>query len=344
VSSSAHLTTNRSDKLPIIDIGPLLEVGASGEDVAHVAADMDHACREFGFFGIVGHHVEPGLQAKLERASHEFFALADEEKSAIAMVHAGRAWRGWFPVGHELTSGRPDRKEGIYFGADHPGDHPRVLAGTALHGSNLHPARPAELGTLVDAWLGEMYRVASAVLEGVGLALGLPRHWFSETMASDPTVLFRIFHYPPADPTDPTSADAWGVAEHTDYGLLTVLAQDHLGGLEVARPRGGWIVVDPIPGMFVCNLGDMLERLTDGRYRSTPHRVRNTSSQGRLSFPYFLDPSWDATVPVLPVRGETPAGGRERWDGADVTAWDGTYGDYLTAKVAKVFPELFTAT
>jgi isopenicillin N synthase-like dioxygenase len=344
VSSSAHLTANRTDKLPIIDIAPLFDAAASGEDVAQLASGIDHACREFGFFRIVGHGVDPGLQAHLERASHEFFALSDGEKSAIAMAHAGRAWRGWFPVGDELTSGRPDRKEGIYFGAEHPGEHRRVLTGTALHGSNLHPARPAELGPLVDVWLGEMYRVANAVLEGVGLALGLPRDWFAATMTGDPTVLFRIFHYPPADPSDRASIDSWGVAEHTDYGLLTVLAQDQLGGLEVARPRGGWIAVEPRPGMFVCNLGDMLERLTNGRYRSTPHRVRNTSGQGRLSFPYFFDPSWDATVPVLPLVDETRSPGRQRWDGADVTAWDGTYGDYLTAKVAKVFPELFAAT
>ncbi len=92
---------------------------------------------------------------------------------------------------------------------------------------------------------------------------------------------------------------------------------------------------------MICNLGDMLERLTAGRYRSTPHRVRNTSGESRLSFPYFFDPSWDATVPTLPIAADVAGGGADRWDGMDVLAWEGSYGDYLTAKVAKVFPDLF---
>ena len=154
-------------------------------------------------------------------------------------------------------------------------------------------------------------------------------------MTADPTVLFRIFRYPPA------VDDGWGVGEHTDYGLLTILATDANGGLQVHAP-GGWIDVPSDPGVFVVNLGDMLDRMTEGRYRSTPHRVRNTSGAERLSFPCFIDPSWDAVCPVLPLDGTPPADdAARRWDGSSVRAWDGTYGEYLTAKVAKVFPELF---
>jgi isopenicillin N synthase-like dioxygenase len=169
-----------------------------------------------------------------------------------------------------------------------------------------------------------------------------------------PTVLFRIFHYPFEDtgsPSDP-GGDTWGVGEHTDYGLITLLAQDRHGGLQV-RSGDGWLDVPADPYVFVVNIGDMLERLTGGRYRSTPHRVRNTSGEDRLSFPLFLDPSWDAVVEPLPAGSAGRAGraGRagprdgagERWDGQDVHLWEGPYGDYLTAKVAKVFPQLATA-
>jgi isopenicillin N synthase-like dioxygenase len=146
--------------------------------------------------------------------------------------------------------------------------------------------------------------------------------------------LFRVFSYPAAPP----GFDGWGVGEHTDYGLLTLLAQDDAGGLQVAAP-GGWIDAPPIPGTFVCNIGDMLDRLTGGWYRSTPHRVRNVSGRTRLSLPFFLDPGFADEVPPLPGRAADD-GGRRRWDGQDLRAFTGTYGDYLLGKVSKVFPQL----
>jgi isopenicillin N synthase-like dioxygenase len=329
------------DRLPLIDVAPLLDPGAGDHDLAAVARAVDQACRTIGFFSIVGHGVPTGLQDRLEEASHAFFARPDAEKQEIAMSRAGPAWRGWFPVGGELTSGRPDRKEGIYFGSEHLPSHPRVLTGVPLHGRNQFPGDDPGLRRAVVEWLDALRPVADAVMGAVALGLGLPRRWFEEHLTGDPTVLFRIFHYPPDDAED--AGDSWGVGEHTDYGLLTLLAQDHLGGLQVRAVDGGWIDVPPTRGVLVCNLGDMLERLTGGRYRSTPHRVRNTSGQGRLSFPYFFDPSWDATVSTLPLTDTPPPDtvGAQRWDATDVTAWEGIYGDYLTRKVARVFPDLF---
>jgi len=129
------------------------------------------------------------------------------------------------------------------------------------------------------------------------------------------------------------------VGEHTDYGLVTLLAQDDSGGLQVATPDG-WIDAPPIPGTLVCNIGDMLDRLTGGWYKSTPHRVRNLSGHGRLSFPFFLDPGFAAEVPPLPDRAAADDGGGRRWDGQDLRAFSGSYGDYLLGKVSKVFPQL----
>jgi isopenicillin N synthase-like dioxygenase len=187
-----------------------------------------------------------------------------------------------------------------------------------------------------------MTSLGLSLLRALAVGLGLDEHWFDDHVTSHPTTLFRIFHYPPQWGDD----DDWGVREHTDYGLLTILAQDGTSGLEV-HADSGWIDVPGDADVFVVNLGDMLERMTRGLYRSTTHRVRNTSGVGRLSFPFFLDPSWDATVTPMPLPefdGDASTGGRDRWDGADVHAWTGTYGEYLTAKVSRVFPELFART
>jgi isopenicillin N synthase-like dioxygenase len=320
-------------RVPVIDITPL-RIDGDGGDVARVADEIDRACREVGFFSVVGHGVDDRLAARLDALARDFFARPDDEKAKIAMSRGGLAWRGWFPVGGELTSGVPDSKEGVYFGAELSDDDPRVVAARPLHGRNLFPDEPAELRSVVLQWLDEMTALCHVVMRGIALALGLDADWFRDHLTTDPTILFRIFHYPPGDD------DGWGVGEHTDYGLLTILMQDDCGGLQVRGPDG-WIDVPPVPGAFVCNLGDMLDRMTGGRYRSTPHRVRNRSGRDRLSFPFFFDPSWDAEVVPIPFVGEQPADDvATRWDRASVHAWHGTYGDYLMSKVAKVFPTL----
>jgi isopenicillin N synthase-like dioxygenase len=323
---------------PLIDAAPLLDRAASVDDRLAVGRAIDAACRDSGFFLVTGHGIGPGLRADLERLFREFFALPDQVKAAISMGKGGLAWRGWFPVGDELTSGAPDRKEGVYFGTELAPTDPRVVAGTPLHGPNLFPAEPAGLGPVVLRWIDQVSALAQALLSGVALGLGIDRDWFATHLTADPTVLFRVFHYPPGD------TDSWGVGEHTDYGLITLLAQDHHGGLQV-RTGGAWVDVPADPSVFVVNIGDMFERMTRGLYRSNPHRVRNLSGRDRLSFPLFLDPSWDARVTPLPasaLAGAVPAedGGASRWDGRSVHAWEGVYGDYLTAKVAKVFPHL----
>jgi len=331
-----------SAPLPVIDVAPLV-AGAPGQAAGSVSASavadrIQAACRKRGFFYVTGHGVPADLLAQLAGASAEFFALPVADKMEISMERGGRAWRGYFPVGGELTSGQPDLKEGLYFGAELPGDDPRVVAGLPLHGRNQFPRQIPRLRDLVLAYLDALTRLGQSVLAGVALSLGLDAGYFATGYTADPTILFRIFSYPPSPPR-PGGEGGWGVGEHTDYGLLTLLAQDDSGGLQIAAPEG-WIDAPPIPGTFVCNIGDMLERLTGGWYRSTPHRVRNLSGHPRLSFPFFLDPGFGAEVPPLPGRAATGDDGRRRWDGQDLRAFTGTYGDYLLGKVSKVFPQL----
>ena len=309
-------------EVPIVDI--------SDRDAP---ARIDAACRSFGFFALAGHGVATAQREELIAAARRFFALPAEVKAEVSLARGGRAWRGWFPLGDELTSGVPDLKEGYYFGRELPPDD------RPLHGPNLWPDAVPELAAAVTGWMGAMEALGQRVLEAMAVGLGLGEDWFRTHLAANPTTLFRIFAYPPHPPELRDRADRWGVAEHTDYGLLTLLTHDGTPGLEV-HVDGRWSAVPHDPDLIVCNLGDMLDRLTAGAYRSTPHRVRNEATHDRISLPFFLDPSWDARIEPLPVPPSASRAERDRWDHVDLPEFTGTYGDWLLAKVSKVFPAL----
>jgi isopenicillin N synthase-like dioxygenase len=322
--------------IPIIDVSDLV---AGRPSQGAVAERLGAACRESGFFYVVGHGVDEALQRRLRDLSREFFAQDVEEKLKVRMALGGRAWRGYFRVGDELTSGKPDQKEGLYFGAELPADDPRVVVGTPLHGPNLFPEKPEGLREAVLDYMTALTSLGHRLMAGLALSLGLDESYFADHGTREPLALFRIFNYPP--PADPAH---WGVGEHTDYGLLTILLQDDAGGLEV-KSRSRWVPAPPVEGSFVCNIGDMLDRMTGGLYRSTPHRVRNPAPRDRLSFPFFFDPNFFAPVRPIDFPGRQPLHDDrdERWDHASVHAFQETYGDYLLAKVGKVFPELRSA-
>jgi isopenicillin N synthase-like dioxygenase len=323
--------------IPVIDVAALV-AGTSARDA--VAAEIGRACRTQGFFYVTGHGVDAGVCDRLVAASRRFFALDPATKMQARMSLGGRAWRGYFPAGGELTSGRPDWKEGLYLGSELANDHPLVVARTPLHGRNVFPTVPG-LREAVLAYLEALTRLGHTLMEGIALSLGLEATYFADRFTADPLILFRLFNYP-SRPAPAGQDVQWGVGEHSDYGLLTILWQDDVGGLQV-KTREGWIEAPPVPRSFVCNIGDMLDRMTGGLYCSTPHRVAlNTSGRDRLSMPFFFDPHFEARV--RPIEGlAASAAGHDRaarWDGANIHAFDGTYGDYLLGKVSKVFPEL----
>lgn len=326
---------NPNSSLPIIDIRPLLD----GTEARHeVGKQIGRACCEIGFFYIVGHGVSESLQKRLEELSHRFFAEPLSAKMEIEMSRGGPAWRGYFPVGQELTSGKPDLKEGLYFGSELGPDHPMVQAGTPMHGANLFPKHPAELRQTVLEYMDAMTRLGHALMRGMALSLGLEDSYFADRYTGDPLTLFRIFNYPPAVP-DAQGELGWGVGEHTDYGVLTILKQDDCGGLQV-QSKEGWMDAPPIPNSFVCNIGDMLDRMTGGLYHSNLHRVRNQAGRNRLSFPFFFDPNFNAEVNPIELGHRIREDRLERWDQVSVYELSGTYGDYILGKVSKVFPQL----
>ncbi|WP_226816569.1 isopenicillin N synthase family oxygenase [Advenella sp. FME57] len=325
--------------LPIIDVSALV-TDSSRQALQSVADHIRNACRVHGFFYISGHGVESALIQRLDALSRQFFSLDEQEKMRWRMALGGRAWRGYFPLGGELTSGRPDWKEGLYLGTELADDHPLVQAGTPVHGRNLFPDIPGMRQTILQ-YMEAVTALGHILMRGIALSLALPADYFERRYTADPLILFRIFNYPTQDVPEDMDVH-WGVGEHTDYGLLTILLQDQIGGLQVKTPDG-WVDAAPVPGTFICNIGDMLERMTGGLYRSTAHRVvRNTSGCDRLSFPLFFDPNYFAQMqpieglPAVPDSDDSAS----RWDKANVHAFNGIYGDYLLNKVSKVFPQL----
>jgi isopenicillin N synthase-like dioxygenase len=312
------------DVLPIIDITD-----------RSAAAAIDAGCRSVGFFAISNHGVASELRGAVIAAATEFFARPAADKEQVSLARGGAAWRGWFPLGGELTSGVPDLKEGYYFGRELPPDR------RPMHGPNVWPRHPDALRPAVTEWMTAMEQLGQRVLSLMAEGLGLPADFFATGLTADPTVLFRIFRYPP----HPDSADdRWGVGQHSDYGLLTLLAHDGKPGLEVQIGEE-WVPAPSDPELIICNLGDMLDRLTAGRYRSTPHRARNHAAADRYSLPFFLDPGWDAVIEPIQLDDgwEAAPDAGLRWDRADLRTVEGTYGQWLTGKVSKVFPDLARA-
>lgn len=323
-------------KLPVIDVSPLI----NGGDIKEVAKQINEACTQFGFFYIKGHGISSVLQKELEEISERFFALSESEKMEISMDKGGKAWRGFFPVKGELTSGKPDLKEGIYFGEELDTNHQKVQQKTPMHGQNIFPAQFPEMKPIVLEYIEKLAELGHHLMRGISASLGLNENYFNSHFTTNPLVLFRIFHYPPTN-NDLKQVAPWGVGEHTDYGVFTILKQDEVGGLQV-KSNDKWIEAPYIKDTFVCNIGDMLDKLTGGYYISTPHRVLNETGKERYSFPFFFDPNFDAKMNNIDLSHLPNAQQKQvnRWDNTNLQDFNGTYGEYILNKVSKVFPEL----
>jgi isopenicillin N synthase-like dioxygenase len=367
------LLSASSSTIPIVDLGAFTAPDPNEEDrlevQQNVAQQVSAACRETGFFYVINHGVPEVFGTMLEATAEDFFARPLAQKMLLDMKKEGRAWRGYFPVGGELTSGKPDMKEGIYFGQHAALSDPKVQKMVPMHGRNKYLDQRMEF--TVEKWMYEMRKLGDILMEVMRLSLSKAMDFFRERFTDDPLLLFRMFNYPaPSTPEGAVNAEGeakgedesrWGVGEHTDYGLLTILKQDDSNGLEVKTRSNEWVPAPYVEGSFVVNLGDILERLTQGLYRSTPHRVRNLSTTDRLSFPFFYDPGWDVEMTEIPLEAvdrtrlkvllardkdsgrdsqEKGYGNEGRWDGANVLKLEGTYGEYILSKVLKVFPEL----
>lgn len=327
--------------LPIIDMSHILDKNTPHKAIRKI---IEKSFEDIGFAYIKNHGVSHELINELFSISKKFFSKEDQEKSEIDMKKSGLSWRGYFPLGGELTSGIPDQKEGIYFGENHDSKHPGVINNWPFHGENIWPQGDEfdRFPTIVSQYLQELTELGHNLMEAFAISLDLPRNYFRERFNS-PTILFRIFNYPRHSWSE--TENQWGVREHTDMGFLTILKQDNSGGLQAKLKSGQWIDVPPIADTFVINIGDMLEYWTHGIYRATPHRVKNQGDGDRLSLPFFFDPSWTSTLEPIDKKhlGDRHSNSYEkRWDGLKIMelSSEQSYGDFVWGKVKQVFPNL----
>ncbi|MFO1080386.1 MAG: 2-oxoglutarate and iron-dependent oxygenase domain-containing protein [Reyranellaceae bacterium] len=280
-------------EVPVIDVGALFD--GSEAAARRVAAEIRRASIEVGFFYVRGHNVPRDLLRALLMGAKYFFAQPEAHKRQI-QVNA--AHRGYVPFA-QTTLGRaykPDLKESLNFAFPFRADDPYVQEGRPLIGLNQWPAGEPELRAIAEDYYSSVFELGQRLLEGFALALDIERGFFRD-LYRHPLVRARLIHYPPQTAA---GEGQFGAAPHTDWGCITVLWQDDVGGLQVRNRAGQWIDAPPIDGTFVINIGDMLERWSNDLFVSTPHRVVNASGRERFSIPVFYDPDFETVVECLP--------------------------------------------
>ena len=288
-----------TDDLPIIDMSGLLSEALA--DRMAVAAALGRACRGTGFFYVTGHGVAPATMTALFAEAKRFFDLPLRDRQALS-IHRNRNNRGYFGLTEEHLdpAALPDHKEGINIGLELDPSDPEF--DRPFRGENYWPDLPGWREVMLG-YFDLCVALGRTLHRGFCLDLGLAEDFF-EPALDRPIGTLRLLRYPPAaggSTAAPGAARgaAPGAGEHTDYGNITILAVDGVGGLQLRRRDGVWIDAPTIPGAFIVNIGDCLMRWTDDAYVSTPHRV-SVPQRERLSIAFFLDPNPDVIVaPVL---------------------------------------------
>jgi isopenicillin N synthase-like dioxygenase len=293
-------------RIPVIDVLPL----QGGDDVAcrRVADELCEAARTVGFFYIQNHGIPQMQLDEMFLVARRFFAAPDTEKRTVAI---SPFHRGWLEIGATKMSGsdEPDLKESFVWGLDVPSDDPDFLAGGRLLAPNQWPAFMPEMRAQLMAYFHATQRCGQRLLTAFADGLGIKSDYFL-TRCDKPVSRAALIYYPPRSPE--TQNPKYGAAPHTDYGTLTLLAQDDVGGLQVRGTSGVWVAAEPVDGTFVVNIGDLLARWSNGRFESTPHRVVNARGKERYSVAMFVDPNWNSIVEPVTFPGErakhTPVG------------------------------------
>lgn len=274
---------------------------------ARTALEIHRALRETGFFYVTGHGVPQAVQDAQIAQTRAFFAQSEAAKAAVSIENSP-ARRGYETTGRQVldAGSAADFKESFMLARDLPAHHPWVVAGLPMQGPNQWPEGLPGFREQMEAYQAEMVRLGRHLMACLALSVDLSPAWFAEGLA-EPQVGVRLLSYPP-QPQD-AGANLLGAGAHTDWGSITILLQDDMAGLEVRNADGEWILATPIPGSFVINVGQMMERFTGGLYKANLHRVRNNhGSRARNSVATFfeLEPMYRMeTAPTCAGRAES---------------------------------------
>jgi isopenicillin N synthase-like dioxygenase len=290
--------------VPVVDLD---------RDPAAVGAELDDVCSNVGFFQVIGHGIPDSVADRAWQATIAFFDLPLEQRMSVAPP-PGYPY-GYIPFSGESLAASlgndtpPDLKEAFSIGpslADQVRDAAHGESGWAWQ-PNLWPAAFPELEAAWTDYFRVMLDLGSRIMSLFARGLGLDAGYFAASIDRSPSSL-RAIRYPARSAAP--GAGQLRAGAHTDYGTLTVLKQDTVGGLEVLDQLGEWAPVESIPGAFVINIGDLMARWSNDRWRSTLHRVVDppASLSGgiprRHSMPFFHNANWDALVSTLPGTGE----------------------------------------
>lgn len=318
-------------KIPVIDLANF----EKGQPTVEQTIAIGKACLEFGFFYVVNHGIGEELKGKVFEKLWQFFNLSTEKKGEI---HRRNGFRGYFTKGeeHSIEYGCVEWKEGIYYFREFnvpQGRRERVFCGSNPWPNDEYVPR---FQTVIGEYFEKTQALASKLLGCMAIFLGLERDFFNKEFTNDPFAQIAMFHYPP-HPTSKDYPEVWGVGRHTDYGMLTVLLQDDVGGLEVETKDGLWMDVPPVPGSLVINIGDMVEIWTNGAFKAPPHRVKLSATNHRLSVAMFYEPGFESVISPIPVdKALIPL---EKSMAKPSLTFPIRYGDYVLSKYCSILPE-----
>lgn len=288
-SDFATAKTTDFDAIPVIDLG-------GGTAPERLAKQLIKTAEDIGFFYLTNHGIPTKLTQTAFAASRRFFELPEEKKASVAV---NTQQRGWMAQGMTRLEGSKthDAKEVFFWGWPIAPDDSDLADGFPLVAENQWPHDQAPwLQRDLMPYYKAVATLSREVLGLIALGLGQNRDFFEPHYAK-PLARGQLVYYPPSASID-ESEQRFGAAAHSDFGVLTMLSQDMQGGLQVQNKAGDWIEAPPIENSIVCNIGDLLERWTNGRLVSTKHRVINRAKTARYSIPIFCDPA--SQTPIDP--------------------------------------------